>query len=118
MNWTRTAQSVRFTVDVGVSYDSNVEEVMQILNEVMEEKKSVLKKPKPFVRFKEFGSSSLDFELNFWSKRAFEIEDVKSDIRIAIFKKFKENNISIPYPQRDLHIKGEKQNVNFKTTEN
>lgn len=118
VNWTHNAQHVRFTVDVGVSYDSDVNEVMQLLREVMLDQKSVLSKPKPFVRFVNFGESTLDFELNFWSKQAFEIENVKSDLRIAIFNKLKENNIRIPFPQRDLHVTGIEQQVEFKKREN
>lgn len=118
VNWTHNAQHVRFTVDVGVSYDSDVNEVMQLLREVMIDQKSVLSKPKPFVRFVNFGESTLDFELNFWSKQAFEIENVKSDLRIAIFNKLKENNIRIPFPQRDLHVKGIEQQIEIKKREN
>ena len=62
-------------------------------------------KIKPFVRFLDFGDSSLDFEIHFWSKEVWRIEFVKSRMRFEIDKKFRENNVSIPFPQRDLHVK-------------
>ena len=57
------------------------------------------------VRFVNFGNSSMDFQLYFYSKNIFSIEKVKSDIRKIIYRKFNEHNITIPFPQMDLHIK-------------
>ena len=57
------------------------------------------------VRFVNFGNSSMDFQLFFYSKNIFSIENVKSDIRKIIYKKFNEYKITIPFPQMDLHIK-------------
>ena len=53
----------------------------------------------------DFGESSIDYVLLFYSEDIFRIEKIKSDVRKIIIKKFQENNISIPFPQRDLHIK-------------
>ena len=76
----------------------------KILLECANKHKSVLTNPKPFVRFENFGDSSLDFSIYFWSNRIFPIENVKSDIRFAINKAFKENKVSIPFPQRVMHM--------------
>ncbi len=59
-------------------------------------------------RLVEFGNSSLDFQVLFYSKNVFYIDKVKSDIRRIINKKFIENNITIPFPQIDLHLKRDK----------
>ena len=58
-------------------------------------------------RFVDFGNSSLDFEVLFFSKNIFRIENVKSDIRKTINRKFVENKITIPFPQIDLHIRSD-----------
>lgn len=114
INWTRDRQKVRFSVKVGVSYDADAEEVMALLKEAMIEQSSIHKKPEPFVWLTNFGDSAIEYELHFWSKYAFEIEKVKSDLRVAVYKKLKANNIKIPYPQRDLHITGMEQMIESK----
>jgi small-conductance mechanosensitive channel len=94
----------RFEVQVGVDYSSDVDLVMNILVKAVNKHPKVLKKPEPFVRFTEFADSSLNFNILFWSDDIFRIENVKSEIRVEIFRLFKENNIQIPFPQRVLHM--------------
>ncbi len=105
INWTANRNSTRFSVKVGVAYGSNVQLVKKLLLESGEKHPDVVRNPKIIVRFIDFNQSTLDFELLFWSKNRFRIEDVKSDIRFYINESFKENNIIIAFPQRDLHIK-------------
>lgn len=105
INWTHLKQSVRFSVEVGVAYGSDVQLVKKILLHEADAHSKTVDQPKPFVRFINFGNSSLDFELCFWSHEVWTIEDVKSDLRFAIDKAFREQNIVIPFPQSDLHIK-------------
>ncbi len=105
INWTHNADSVRFNVELRVALGSDVEEVISSLTETLREHSQVEKEPTPFVRFVAFGESSLDFQLIFWTKETFLVENVKSDIRRMVYKKLKEKNIVIPFPQRDLHIK-------------
>ncbi len=105
INWTNSNVLTRFHVGVGVAYGSDTELVEKILTEVAKEDNAVNMKIKPFVRFLNFGESSLDFEVHFWSKEVWRIEFVKSRMRFAIDKKFRENNVSIPFPQRDLHLR-------------
>lgn len=78
---------------------------MKILKEAAEQQNGVLKQPKPFVRFNNYGDSSLDFTVYFWATEVFRVENIKSEIRVRIFELFKENNINIPFPQRVVHIR-------------
>ena len=105
INWSHYDDKVRFKVSVGVAYGTDTALVKSILLETAKEHSFVLKYPSPFVRFTDFGSSSLDFELLFYSKNFTIIEDVKSDIRFEIDRKFRESNIEIPFPQRDVWVR-------------
>lgn len=115
INWSNSTKLTRFHVSVGVAYGSDVELVEKLLLESANELEFVSNRLKPFVRFIDFGSSSLDFEIHFWTEEVWKIENHKSEIRFIIDKKFRENNISIPFPQRDLHFKSSE--VNFKPNE-
>ncbi|MEG1763128.1 MAG: mechanosensitive ion channel [Bacteroidales bacterium] len=90
----------RTSVTVGVDYTSDVEQVKNLLLQCAEEHPHVSTLKSPFVRFTNFGDSSLDFELFFWYSQPLVGDDVKSDLRFAIKKIFKEKNINIPFPQR------------------
>ena len=105
INWSHIEKKTRFHVNVGVAYGSDVEKVRRILMECAYEHKDITHDPNPFVRFNDFGNSSLDFQLFFWTHNAFRVENLKSDLRFAIDRKFRENNVTIPFPQRDVHIK-------------
>ncbi len=104
INWSHTESHTRFKIDVGVAYGSNVELVMELLMNCASNHRNIMKEPKFFVRFNNFGDSSLDFQLYFWTNKSFEVENIKSDLRIQIDKIFRENNITIPFPQTDVHI--------------
>lgn len=118
VNWSHDNDQVRFKVNVSVAYGSDVEKVFACLQEAMSENKSILLKPVPFVRFTNFGESALEFEMIFWSKDTFYIENLKSDLRRTVYKKLAESGLAIPFPQRDIHIKGMEQMVSFKQKEN
>ena len=105
INWSHIEKKSRFSVSVGVAYGSDVELVRDVLISCANEHNEVSKKPSAFVKFEDFGESSLDFELYFWTSNNFGVEIIKSDLRFMIDKKFRENGIQIPFPQRDLHIK-------------
>jgi small-conductance mechanosensitive channel len=104
INWTHSDLASRFEVTVGVDYSSDIHQVIQILKKAVDSQNNVLKEPNPFIRFTDFGDSSLNFSVIFWSEELFRIETTKSDLRIKIFELFKENNITIPFPQRVVHI--------------
>ena len=103
-NWTQNGTLTRETVSVGVAYGSDVQLVRKLLMQSAKEHKSILKKPAPLVLFKNFGDSALDFELIFTLNNSFELDVIKSDLRFRIDALFRENNVSIPFPQRDIHI--------------
>ncbi|MDI1317147.1 mechanosensitive ion channel domain-containing protein [Flavobacterium sp.] len=103
INWTHSEITSRFEIAVGVDYNSDVDHVIKIMLEVASTFDKIKKDPETFVRLKEFGDSSLDFGIFFWSDEIFRIEKIKSDYRIALFKAFNDNKISIPFPQRVIH---------------
>ena len=105
INWTHGHLTSRFEILVGVDYSSDVHLAMSLMKQVAEEHSHVLKKPKPFVRLVDFGNSSVDLMLMFWSDEVFRVENVKSEIRIRIFDLFAKNGITIPFPQRVVHMK-------------
>ena len=108
INWSHNNRIIRFRLPVGVSYNEDPEVVKKLLLEVADENPNVQKEPKPKVFFDSFGDSSLDFRLGVWtSTYTDKPEFLKSEIYFAIFKKFRENNIQIPFPQRDIHIKSQ-----------
>lgn len=104
INWTHNHVTSRFEIAIGVDYDSDVSQVMQLLKEAVENQKGVLSDPMPFVRFTDFGDSALQFSVFFWSEEVFRVENIKSAIRKEIFESFKSNNIVIPFPQRVVHF--------------
>ncbi len=107
INWSHFDSKARFKVSVGVAYGSDTALVKEILLEVANAHPNIVRRPQPLVRFVNFGDSSLDFEILFWSRNLIAIEDVKSDLRFEIDRRFREENISIPFPQRDIWIKKE-----------
>ena len=113
INWSYTDRNVRFKIPVGVSYNEDPVKVKNLLLKVAEENDAVLKHPKPDVLFSEFADSSLNFELRVWTLEYINKPNIlKSDLYFEIFRKFKENEIEIPFPQRDLHIKNTQFTVN------
>jgi small-conductance mechanosensitive channel len=106
VNWTHIDPRVRFRISVGVSYGSDPHVVEKLLLEVADANPNVLKNPAPGVVFKEFGESSLNFELRVWSSdMAHRAGSLESQVNFAIWDKFKQHGIEIPFPQRDLHLK-------------
>tara|TARA_Y100000768_G_C23948853_1_gene669068 strand:- start:595 stop:1419 length:825 start_codon:yes stop_codon:yes gene_type:complete len=103
-NWTENGTILRGRVSVGVSYDSDVEKVKEILLDIANSHPHLIKDPSPKVLFNNFGDSALEFELVFTYNNGFRVNLVESDIRFLVHKKFKENKIDIPFPQRVVHI--------------
>jgi len=105
INWTHGHETSRFEIKVGVDYSTDVHKAMNICKSIADNHPMVLKNPEPFVRLSDFGNSSIDLVLLFWSDEVFRVENVKSEIRIKIFDSFKENGITIPFPQRVVHMR-------------
>ncbi len=105
INWSHFDDKARFQIKIGVAYGSDTRLVEKILLEVARQHPMVLSSPSPTVQFRDFGDSSLDFILFFWSKEYILIEKIKSEIRYEIDAEFRKNKVSIPFPQRDLWLR-------------
>jgi len=105
INWSHQSKKTRFRICVGVAYGSDVDLVVKVLEASALEHPEISHKENIEARFVDFGSSSLDFHLLFFSDNVFRIEKVKSEIRKIINRKFNENNIVISFPQVDVHVK-------------
>lgn len=103
-NWTQNGTLTRESVSVGVAYGSDVELVKKLLLQAASTHDNVLSEPEPIVVFTDFGDSSLNFRLIFTINDSFKAQFPKSDIRFEIDRLFRENNVTIPFPQRDIHI--------------
>ena len=104
INWSISEKVTRFHVSVGVAYGSDTQKVKDILYQCALKHPHVEKRRNIAVILEDFGDYSLQFKVFFWAKKTWEILNIKSDIRFAIDQAFRQNNIKIPYPQRDLHI--------------
>ncbi len=106
INWSHGDQKVRFRVPVAVAYGSDARLVERLLLEVAHESENVLKEPSPRVVFWAFGDSALEFQLRVWTTRMLHRRGVFfGQLNLAIYEKFQQHGIRIPFPQRDLHLK-------------
>ncbi|HPI69056.1 MAG TPA: mechanosensitive ion channel, partial [Bacteroidales bacterium] len=99
INWSHQSKKTRFRIKVGVAYGSDVDLVIRILEESALEHPEIKDKEHINARLVDFGTSSLDFHLLFFSDNVFRVEKIKADIRKIINRKFIENGIVIPFPQ-------------------
>ncbi|GAA4270999.1 mechanosensitive ion channel domain-containing protein [Aquimarina gracilis] len=103
-NWTQNGTLTRESVAVGVAYGSDTQLVKELLIKAALSNDNVLKHPKPLVLFTDFADSSLNFKLVFTINDSFQGAIPKSEIRFEIDRLFREHNISIPFPQREVTI--------------
>lgn len=108
-NYTQNHKQTREFVRVGVAYGSDTELVRKLMLQTVKKDDRILKQPEPFVNFEDFGDSALIFSVYFFISDSFIDPGIKSDIRFRIDKLFRENKITIPFPQRDVHIYQQKQ---------
>ena len=105
-NWSYSSTNLRVRIPVGVSYSSDMELVQDLLRQSLEGHKRILKRPEPRILMTGFGDSSVNFEIRAWIRDPQEgIMNFRSDIYKNIWKLFKQHNIEIPFPQRDLNIR-------------
>ena len=107
LNLTKPDRYYRLRIEVGVSYDSNPDEVEAALLEVAKENANIEQDDptrKPLVRFQNFGDSTLNFALVAWIKNVIKIRQINSDLHHEVFEKLREENIVIAFPQRDVHL--------------
>jgi small-conductance mechanosensitive channel len=105
VNWSHGDTKIRIDIEVGVSYNSDLDTVLKTLKQVANENSEVLKKPDSDVLLTSFGDSSWNMKLRVWIQHPKRHHIVRSDLNCAIVRKFRENNIEIPFPQRDLHVR-------------
>ena len=103
-NFTQNHRTTREAVRVGVAYGSDVKLVTKLLLQAVEQQKGILKQPKPFVLFDDFGDSALLFAVHFHIQDVFSDPRLKSEIRYRIDALFREHKVTIPFPQRDVHF--------------
>lgn len=112
VNWSLANNVVRFKIPVTVSTDSDIDLVMHSLLEIARENEAVLEEPAPTVRLTELAKDGLTYELRAWSSISLHKPQLlKSDINLAIVRKFREHHVELPYPQRDLRIRDAKKLV-------
>jgi len=105
VNWSHGDRKIRLDIEVGVSYNSDLETVLRSLKEVALENQEILRDPEPDVHLREFGDSSWNMKLRVWIDNPKRHPVVRSDINCAIVRKFRENGVEIPFPQRDYHLR-------------
>jgi small-conductance mechanosensitive channel len=106
INWSHTDRNVRFNFPVGVSYKEDPENVRQVLIGIATDNPGVLKSPNPDVLFSEYAESAMVFNLRVWTREYINRPGVlKSQLYYEIARRFREQGIEIPFPQRDVHIK-------------
>ena len=107
INWSYTNNRLRLLTPIGVSFDCDVRLAMQLAEEAARETPRVLSIPAPACRLMGFGDSSVNLEVRFWIEDPTNgVTNVRSQVLLAMWEKFREHGIEIPFPQRDLHIKG------------
>ncbi len=105
VNWSHGDRKIRLDIEVGVSYNSDLDTVLRSLREVALENPEILRDPEPDVHLREFGDSSWNMKLRVWIDNPKRHPVVRSDINCAIVRKFREYGVEIPFPQRDLHLR-------------
>lgn len=105
INWTLSESLRRVELPVGVAYGTNAALVCRLLDEAARAHESVLTTPEPSVIFKEFGDSSLNFEVQFWVMQESNTVRVKSEVALAVMQLLDDAGIEIPFPQRDLRLR-------------
>jgi len=105
LNWTLNDNIVRTSVVVGVAYGSPLRKVEELLLQAANEQPDVLKSRAPRAIFSDFGDSALVFTLLFWCQTGSRyVSEIESDLRFRIDDLFRKNDITIPFPQRDVHV--------------
>jgi small-conductance mechanosensitive channel len=105
INWSFSDRKIRLHISIGISYDSDPQQAIELVTKVASDMDRVLSDPKPVCRLTGFGDNSVDLELRFWiSDPKKGVVNIKSNILLGIWNTFKENGIQIPFPQRDVHL--------------
>lgn len=112
INWSHSDRNIRFNFPVGVSYQEDPEKIKKILLEVASSNPGVLKTPEPDILFEDYGDSSINFNLRVWTSDYINKPKVlKSQLYYEIFRRFREEEVEIPFPQRDIHLRSGFENL-------
>lgn len=106
VNLTRLDDRLRTSIKIGVAYGSPLRRVIELLEQAARENPNVHHHPKPFVWFNDFGDNSLAFQVHFWvsARSVSQVKAIETQVRLSIDDLFRENNVVIAFPQRDLHL--------------
>ena len=106
VNWSFSDTNVRIRANIGVSYDTDVENAIKICTEAAKNIPRVLKNPAPRSLLLGFGDSSIDLQIRFWINDASEgVANVRSQVLLEVWKEFRNQGIHVPFPQREITIK-------------
>ena len=105
-NWTHLSDTSRFEVQANIDYQTEIRQVEKILLDIVSKNSSVVKNPKPFVRFNDFGESTISFSVFFWTQDLFKVENICSEIRFKIFEKFNKHKIKTSFTPEEIVING------------
>jgi len=106
INWTLSDKVIRTTVKVGVAYGTPTDRVAALIRQAVDQHPEILDDPPPIIIFEDFGDNALVFEVYFWGvmTRVMAIRQLRSEVRFAIDKLFREAGVTIAFPQRDVHL--------------
>jgi small-conductance mechanosensitive channel len=106
VNWSYSNNEVRLKLPVGIAYGADVRQASALCEEAADATPRVLKAPKPVCLVKGFGDSAVNLELRLWINDPRNgVSNVKSEVFLRLWDKFREHGIEIPFPQRDLHLR-------------
>ena len=107
VNWTYSQLTSRFEIVVPLAFTSNVPEIMAMLKTVTLEHRAVSRMPEPSIRITRFADFYVEITVMFWCSEVFRVENIKSELRVMIYKALRENNVEFPLPQRIVQMKSE-----------
>ncbi len=105
INYSHFENKTRYGLQVGVSYSEDPEQIRKILLEAAKTNEDIFNYPEPVVLFTGFGDSALMFELRFYCSQFLDIQRILSELRYTVFQSFKEEGVTIPFPQMDVWMK-------------
>ena len=103
VNWTYSHHTSRFEIHVNLAYTEDIPAIMKLFKEVTLQHKAVSRTPEPSIRITKFGESSVEITIMFWCDEVFRVENIKSEIRVDVFRALVNHNIKFPYPQSIIH---------------
>ncbi len=104
INWSLGGNRRRIHIDLGIAYDSNLQQVKELLSQIIDQDERTLQKPSPLILYEQFGDSAINVKIYFWVRDFKAAASVKSDIIVAITEEFRKTQIKIPFPQHEVYV--------------